>query len=114
MWSSDDGARAKRGAAEPPDGAGARMINSLFYHAIAVPPERVGPGAEAVGGDRLAHPGGQPEVVMEVVYGVEPGTEDLVHPLQMVQVRAGEVQAGMAAALLVDRAGVRAMSRYGS
>jgi hypothetical protein len=51
---------------------------------------------------------------MEVVYGVEPGTEDLVHPLQMVQVRAGEVQAGMAAALLVDRAGVRAMSRYGS
>ena len=58
------------------------MVNSSFYHASAVAPERVRPVSEAIGGDRFADSGGEPQVIVEIVDRVEPGTEDLVYALQ--------------------------------
>src|SRR6185436_5124308 len=46
---------------------------------------------------------------MKVVNRVEPGPEDLVHPLQMMEVGAGEMAACIAAAGRIERPGIGAV-----
>src|SRR6478672_7432920 len=92
-------------------GRGAKMVNLLFYHAGAVSPERLGPAGETVAGDRLAHFRGEPQVIVAVVDRVEARAQDFVDPLQMMELSAGEMPARVAAAVVVERAGVAAMNR---
>src|SRR5258706_16243600 len=53
----------------------------------------------------------QIEIVIKVVPGIEARAEDFVHFLQMMQIRAREMAAGVTAARLVERADVFAVLR---
>src|SRR5687767_10371959 len=55
-------------------------------------------GREPAGLDRIAHLPHELQVVEEVVQGVEPGTQDLVGAMEVVQVPTREVLAGIAGA----------------
>src|SRR5215218_8608743 len=83
----------------------------LFYHAGAVAPELQRPRIQRLRPDCLAQFAGEAKVVVEIVDRVEARAQDLVHFLQMMEIGAGEVRAGVAIARLVERAGVAAMFR---
>src|SRR6187455_265445 len=61
--------------------------------------------------DRLAQGLHEGEVVSEVVDGVEAGAQDLVRPVQMVQVTSTEVGAGVASAGFVERLRIEPVAR---
>ena len=51
------------------------------------------------------------QVIVQIVDGVEAGTENLVDALQVVQIGPREVAAGVAATFRIERAGVLAVAR---
>src|SRR5262249_34727154 len=65
--------------------------------------ELPGPRVEGTRGDCAAQGAHQPDVVVQVVDGVEPRAQDLVTTVEMAQVGAAEVAAGIAVAVGVDR-----------
>src|SRR5215471_1746903 len=85
--------------------------SQLFYHARAVRPEPLHIGGECPASDRLAQLREQREVIVQVVNSVEPRAEDLVRALQVMQVSAAEVAAGIAVAAFVERREVVAIAR---
>src|SRR5215467_4211367 len=60
--------------------------------------ELAGPGAGPSGGDGGAQRAHQPNIEVQVMDGVEAGSEDLVAAVKMPQVGAAEVTAGVAVA----------------
>src|SRR6185312_17111355 len=75
------------------------------------PEEALPPRPESPPGDGLAHGPHELQVVVQVVDGVQARPQDLVGAVQVVQVGAGEVAAGVAGAPRVERAGVLAVAR---
>src|SRR6185503_6195909 len=76
----------------------------------AVPLERSGVSRQRVVADRLPQFGGERQIVMQVVNGVEPRPEDFIRSLQMMKVGSAEVAAGVAVAALIERIRVGAVA----
>src|SRR6476620_8140156 len=76
----------------------------------AVPLERSGVSPQRVIADSLPQFGGERQIVMQVVNGVEPRPEDFIRSLQMMKVRSAEVAAGVAVAALIERIRVAAVA----
>ena len=68
------------------------------------------PRGQRPGSDRVAQAGHQRQVIVQVVDRGELRAEDLVHPLQVMQVAAREIAACVAAARRVERRRVRAVA----
>src|SRR5713101_4189950 len=104
------GAKAPRLTRQVSASRAARRTNQLFYHAAAVALEGLRIGGERPAGDRLPQLCEQRKVIVQVVYGIEPRAQDFIDALQMMQVRAAEVAAGVAGAGRVERIRVGAMA----
>src|SRR6185312_11145592 len=78
-----------------------------FYHAAR--PHLAPETAEFPGFDGFAEALHELQVVMEVVDRMEARAEDLARAIEVVQVGAGEVAAGVARAIRVEGRGVLAM-----
>src|SRR5262245_40555118 len=98
-----DGDRRGRGGRPPRRGG--RLPSSLpILHGGGR--ERGGEGAHPPLPDRLANGLHEPEIVGEVVDRIEAAREDLPGEVQVAQVRARVAAAGLAAAALVEGAGI--------
>src|SRR5437762_10097490 len=82
----------------------------LVYHAGAVSLERLGIAGERPGGDRLAQLGKQGQVIVQVVDCRQPRAEDLIGALQVMQIGAAEMAAGVARAARIERRGIGAVA----
>src|SRR5258705_3799082 len=75
-----------------------RAESSRFYHAAPVRLEPLYVGGKGVGGDGIAQFRHQRVVIKQVVNGCQPGAQDFIDAVQVVQVAAAEIAARVTSA----------------